>query len=193
MSKDVILNIGFKSNSSKYLLPAKEATKRYSSPEFNFKIGITNTKWEHGLYYGIGNTMVFSEIINEMYFMGETTKNTFGIYTNIYLFSIKENEPQSKNEIKAYTTAQLGGYHIRNDEERSKPSGLGFNCYLGFRMDYCIGRRVGVFGEIGYDYYPIVDNVSMRNITYRIGARVIIYKKPDKNREIKSKQGDFLY
>jgi len=110
-----------------------------------------------------------------MYSAGARSKYTFGIYNNFYLFSFQEKDPLSKNILNAYTTTQLGGYYMQKYDDGYKPEGLGFNCYIGFCMSYSFDRKVDVYGEIGYDYHPIVNNVSMSNITYRIGASITLW------------------
>ena len=181
----VIFYAGYtKNHSSVKGFPDRRPQKARHAPAFNsdhafiFSVGMKGTRFENGIYYGLGHLRKFSDIIEEeaysVLFGFGGTKHVFGIYSSFYLSSLVNNTGILTDII--YLTAKMGGYYVPDENEpKSKPNGLGFNCYGGLGVSYYFFEKIGVFGEIGYDYYPKFENyVTMSKAKYKLGITIRI-------------------
>lgn len=67
---------------------------------------------------------------------------------------------------------ELKWYEVSNI--RSSPEGFGFNCYAGTGVAIFPFKKFGIFGEMGYDYFPKDGKVYMSKMAFRLGASIRI-------------------
>jgi len=174
-SGKVVVNIGYIRNNS-------ELVNKYGLSLFipetktggvNFSVGTKNKYFENGLYYGIGYIKQYTFLNEGDTFIVSVTRirHNFGTYSNFFLTSLFKDKNIFTNYLHIYTIVKIGGYYIHDiDNGEFKPHGIGFNCFTGLGASYYFLKKFGIFGEVGYDYYPVFENyVKMSKITYRVG------------------------
>ena len=128
---------------------------------------------------------------------GGAAIQTFGVYSNFYLSSLINNEIFTRR-INFYVSAKAGGYYVskidysnttvrftRYGESqemkeyeviniKKSPDGFGFNCYAGAGVAVYPFKKLGIFGETGYDYFPKNGKVYMSKMAFRTGISIRI-------------------
>jgi len=177
----IVVNLGYTENSCKFIeftefneIPKNMKPSRHA---MMINAGMVMRYIETGVYYGAGSQIQFGQIGGLQrggYEIPSATvvKHKFGVYSNLYLTSFFRNNKIFSNSLNVYATVKLGGYHVPDKNETNyKPYGAGVNCYAGLGSSYYFLEKIGVFGEIGYDYYPAFENyVSMSKMALRIGV-----------------------
>ena len=147
----------------------------------NFNAGIKSTFFENGIYYGYNRLRKF-ELVSRVVNDGIISKHilwsnydmadfhTFGAYSNFYLSSFFKNKDFFRKTFNFYTTVKLGGYYA---PAKDIDCTAGFNFYFGIGAVLYPTERLGIFGEIGADYFTYMD-CELNRLTIRAGVSIRI-------------------
>ena len=174
----VVINVG---GSKFFGGPYASDIFRTSSPSFglNVNAGLKTKFFENGVYYGYnqlrkfqlisreGNSTTFSKSL--MYSDDMAGFNTFGAYSNFYITSLFKKKDFSTRIFNFYTTVKTGLYYVPAKD--TDFTGAGFNCYIGIGTVFYPSERVGIFSEIGGDYFSYMD-CELNRLLIRAGISI---------------------
>ena len=147
----------------------------------NVNAGIKSTFFENGIYYGYNRLRKFKLLSREVRNDGQIHKqmswsndmadfHAFGAYSNFYLSSFFKNKNFFRTKFNFYTTVKLGGYYAPSKDIDCT---AGFNFYFGTGAVLYPTKRLGIFGEIGIDYFTYMD-CELNRLTIKAGVSIRI-------------------
>jgi hypothetical protein len=99
--------------------------------------------------------------------------HTFGAYSNFYLTSLFKKKDFSTRKFNFYITVKTGLYFVPAKD--TDFTGTGFNCYFGIGSAFYPFERLGIFGEVGGDYFSYMDS-ELNRFSIRAGISIRLYR-----------------
>jgi hypothetical protein len=179
ISKEKIVNVG---GTKFYGGPFSPAPKSSPSHGLNVNAGVKSTFFENGIYYGYNHLRKFEVLSRAVHNDGSISKSlsysddmasfhTLGAYSNFYLSSLLKNKDFFRQTFNFYATVKLGGYYVPAKDIDC--TGVGLNCYFGTGAVLYPTKRLGIFGEIGLDYFTYMD-CELNRLSIRAGISIRI-------------------
>ena len=95
--------------------------------------------------------------------------HTLGAYSNFHISSLFKNNEFLMNTFNFYATVKLGGYFVPAKDIDC--TGVGLNWYIGTGSVYYPFERLGIFGEIGVDWFSYMDS-ELNRFSIRAGISI---------------------